>query len=110
MKPTPNHTKKAINEFSNLVKQKLSSNLVDIRLFGSVARGTSTPESDIDILIVVLNEDNLTRETIIDVAVDVNLNNDVVISPIVMSKERFKGPLFQETFFYQSVQREGIPL
>ena len=100
----------AINEFSNNIKAILGTNISEIRLFGSVARGASTSESDIDILVVVLNEDKAIRESIIDIAVDVNLKHDVVISPIVMSKDHFAGSLFKETHFYKSVEREGISL
>jgi len=111
MKSISDHiNQKAINEFSSTIKQILGSNVVDIRLFGSVARDTATPESDIDILIIVLKEDKLVKEAAINVAVDVNLDYDVVISPIVMSKEHFMGPLFKETHFYKSVEREGISL
>ncbi|WP_025775137.1 hypothetical protein MTCOM_15520 [Moorella thermoacetica] len=101
---------KAIKEFCELLKQQLGGKLLATRLFGSVARGTATPESDIDILVVVKNEDKLTREIVIEAAVDINLKYDVVISPIIMSAARYSGPLFQETLFYKSIQEEGIPL
>ncbi|WP_235612807.1 nucleotidyltransferase family protein [Moorella sp. Hama-1] len=101
---------KAIKEFCELLKQQLGGKLLRTRLFGSVARGTATPESDIDILVVVENEDKLAREIVIEAAVDINLKYDVVISPIIMSAARYSGPLFQETFFYKSIQEEGIPL
>ncbi|WP_422392969.1 nucleotidyltransferase domain-containing protein [Neomoorella humiferrea] len=44
---------KAIKDFCELLKQQLGKKLLATRLFGSVARGTATPESDIDILVVV---------------------------------------------------------
>jgi len=111
MKSISNHiNQKAINEFSHTIKQILGSNIVDIRLFGSVARDTSTPESDIDILVIVLKENKFVKEAVIDITVDVILKHDVVISPIIMSKEHFMGPLFKETHFYKSVEREGISL
>lgn len=104
------HKEKAINEFCDTLRAQLNTNLVEIRLFGSTARGTFTDESDIDILVVVQNENGLTREAVIDMAVDINLKHDVVISPIVMSKNRYTEPLFQETLFYKSIQEEGMPL
>jgi len=100
----------AINEFCRLLRNRLGVNLLEIRLFGSTARGTSTSESDIDILVVVINEDRLTRDIVIDIAVDINIKHDVVISPIVMSKDRYFDPLFQQTNFHKSIQEEGISL
>jgi len=100
----------AINEFSHLLRRHLNTNLLEIRLFGSTARGTSTSESDIDILVVVENENGSIRDKVIDIAVDINIKYDVVISPIVMSQKRYLNPLFQETNFHKSIEKEGISL
>ncbi|OIQ12638.1 nucleotidyltransferase family protein [Neomoorella thermoacetica] len=109
-KRIPDPMNKAIKEFSTLLKKQLGPKLLDTRLFGSVARGTFTPESDIDILVIIQDENKITRDTIIETAVDINLKYDVVISPVIISAERFSRPLFQETYFYKSIQKEGIPL
>lgn len=101
---------KAIKEFCELVRQELGANLLGLRLFGSVARGTATPESDIDVLVLVQREDSAAREAVIKVAVDINLKHDVVMSPVIMSFERYSMPLFRETHFYKSLQEEGISL
>ncbi|HHV62472.1 MAG TPA: nucleotidyltransferase domain-containing protein [Firmicutes bacterium] len=100
----------AINEFCRLLRERLGRNLVDIRLFGSVARGTFTAESDIDILVVLHDEDRLSRETVIEAAVDINLEYDVVISPVIMSMRHYSDPLLRETLFYRSIQGEGVSL
>lgn len=106
----PDKTRRAINEFCELLRREQGENLLGIRLFGSVARGTATPESDIDILVLVKREDRAAREAIIEAAVEINLKHDVVVSPVIMSTERYSAPLFRETHFYKSLQEEGIPL
>lgn len=106
----PEKSSRAIKEFCELLRGELGENLLGIRLFGSVARGTATPESDIDILVLVQREDRATREAIIGTAVEINLKHDVVVSPVIMSAERYSAPLFRETYFYKSLQEEGIPL
>jgi len=100
--------KQAISEYSKALKNRLNTNLIEVRLFGSVAKGTYNSESDIDILVLVINDDKRTREAVIDVAVDVNLQYDVVISPIVVNSAHFSAPLFRETLFYKSIQEEGV--
>ncbi|GAB6173667.1 nucleotidyltransferase domain-containing protein [Paradesulfitobacterium aromaticivorans] len=104
------HWQQAIEEFSKSIKEKLASNIKDVRLFGSVARGSSTPESDIDILVLVEKEDKLTDDTIMDAAVDVNLSYDVVISPIIMTVSHYTNQLFRETAFYYALEQEGVSL
>lgn len=46
---------KLVNEYVNMIKEILSQNLISVCLFGSIARGDFTQESDIDILIVAKN-------------------------------------------------------
>ncbi|MBC7341482.1 MAG: nucleotidyltransferase domain-containing protein [Clostridia bacterium] len=106
----PDRISRAIQEFCYLLRKRLGPKVIETRLFGSVARGTFTPQSDIDILVIVQDNDKAYREVIIDLAVDINLQYDVVISPIIMSVESFSRPLFQETYFYKSIQEEGISL
>lgn len=43
----PDNVSRAIKEFCELLRGELGENLLGIRLFGSVVRGTATPESDI---------------------------------------------------------------
>ncbi len=46
---------KLVKEYINIIERTLGQNLVSVCLFGSIARGDFTQESDIDILIVAKN-------------------------------------------------------
>ena len=72
-------------EFANAI---LSYNIVKIILFGSVARGDDTEESDIDILIITTNSDELSDE-INSSAVDIILEKDEFISLYIMGEEHY---------------------
>lgn len=100
----------AVMEFSSELKQKLKENILDIRVFGSVARGTATTESDIDVLVLLENKHTDDRDMIVDIALDINLKYDIVISPVIMGKEHYSNPLFQETLFFRNLQQEGVSL
>ncbi|MCB8815737.1 nucleotidyltransferase domain-containing protein [Desulfosporosinus shakirovi] len=91
----------SIRYFCTQLLERLSTNLIDIRLFGSVASGTDTEESDIDLFLLVKDDDSITRDTILDVAFEANLEFDVLIVPIIMSKEAFSRPIFIETLLYE---------
>ena len=61
----------------------LESQVIRIVLYGSVARGTNTAESDVDIALLL--NGNLSRETedkLSDLIVDLNLKYDIVLSVI----------------------------
>ena len=72
-------------EFANAI---LSYDIVKIILFGSVARGDDTEESDIDILIITTNSDELSDE-INSSAVDIILEKDEFISLYIMGEEYY---------------------
>ena len=102
--------REAIELFSKNIKEKLSFNIKDVRLFGSVARGTDTPDSDIDILVMVEKDDRDISNAIIDIVVDINLEYDVVIIPIIITGTHYANPLFRETAFFHNLEFEGVPL
>ncbi|ABO49069.1 DNA polymerase, beta domain protein region [Desulforamulus reducens MI-1] len=106
----PAQVAEAIQEFSDRVKSQLQDNLIEIRLYGSTARGMYTPDSDIDILVVVKDKSNKVWHAIHDIAFDVGFERDLLLSVIVDSEEEQRYPLFQETLFYKNLQKEGIVL
>ena len=68
----------------------LESQVIRIVLYGSVARGTNTAESDVDIALLL--NGNLSRETedkLSDLIVDLNLKYDIVLSVIDIDYEMF---------------------
>ena len=84
--------------------------VIRIVLYGSVARGTNTTESDVDIALLLngsLNKE--TEDKLSDLVVDLNLKYDTVLSVIVIDYELFKK-WEKVTPFYKNVNEEGIVL
>jgi predicted nucleotidyltransferase len=92
--------------------QTLSSNIADVRLFGSEAPGESTSESDIDVLVMVQPDTERVRfeDRIIDIAFDVNLEFGVYIFPRVVTPGILHDPVWRETPFVKNVARGSIAL
>ena len=89
-------------EFAKSIK---SDDIVQIILFGSVARGDDTEESDIDILIVSPVADEI-RHDIHQKAIDIIFERDEVISPRLMTVEHFNKT--KDYSFLTNVLREGV--
>jgi predicted nucleotidyltransferase len=87
-----------------------SFKLVELRLFGSKARGDSHCESDIDVLIVLEALDWETRKAICDLCTDISIDYSVVLAPTLYSVAEFKSGLTKATPFYQAVSRESVAL
>ena len=110
--PSEENRRSALAEFVKQLRAELSANLVDVRLFGSEARGEATPESDIDVLVVVQpdNERAALEDRAIDIAFDVNLEFGVYISPRVITPGILNDPVWRETPFIRNVAGTSIPL
>ncbi len=100
----------AVTEFkANLIK-KVGRYLIEIKLFGSKATGYSTAYSDLDLLVILSEVTTDLKELIYDVAVDMNLKYDVVISPIIYSKHLYQSDYLKDTYFYKAAVQDGIKI
>jgi predicted nucleotidyltransferase len=84
--------------------------LVELRLFGSKARGDSDKESDIDVLVVLEDYDWETRKAVSRLCFDINIEHGVLLVPALFSRAEYGSDLTRVTPFYQAVVREGVPI
>ena len=99
---------KAIKALENALSKKFG--LLDLRLFGSKARGEAHSESDIDVMIEIADSNSEIEAQIYEVIFKINLQNDSFISAVIFSrKELQEGPL-AESPLYKIVQKEGVPI
>lgn len=80
-------------------------------LYGSEARGDSSENSDIDILILIDQEQIplKLKNQIIDAVYDIELESGVLISPIIYTAKQWENRPYK-TPFYINVLNEGIEL
>ena len=83
-----------------------SDNIVQTILFGSVARGDDTNESDIDILIIIRSDNRQIEDMIDKMVVDFILEKEEVISPHVMTEDHFNKT--KDYSFLKTVMAEGM--
>ena len=79
--------------------------ITSIILYGSVARGTQTEESDIDISVLVGSYTKEMHEQMTDLVVDLELEYDKVLSVLLIDYDRENVMPF-----YKNVKKEGIVL
>ena len=102
--------KKAIIAVVATISQTINSNLVDIYLFGSKARGDFHADSDIDLLIIVNHLDSDSRWEIRAIAADCSLQYDVLFNTHIVEKARWDMMVQYQDTLWREVQRDSISL
>lgn len=101
-----------LSEVKDEVLNLFGDKLEQLILFGSCARDEQNPESDIDIMILVdENEAALKtyRESIVDIMTELSLKYDTVIS---LSRETFGryNEYLDVLPFYRNIYNEGVEI
>lgn len=108
----PNKVNDVLKQFIEELSKLLGNRLKKVILYGSYARGDYDKNSDLDIMILTdLNDKELVeyRMKIRDLACDLELENDIVISPLVRNIEKYNNRV-NIIPFYMNVQKEGVVL
>jgi predicted nucleotidyltransferase len=100
----------AVSECLSRLMDHLNGRLVEMHLFGSKARGDFMPDSDLDLLIILENDDWKTKDAVRFIAADVSLEYDVLINTHILSLARWERMVRQQATLWQEVQRDGVPL
>jgi predicted nucleotidyltransferase len=97
-------------QFKERLESRLDADLVSIICFGSYARNEETPESDLDVLVVVARKNKMVEDLVREQAYAVMWDHDFkpLLSVKIFSAEEW-GQLGQlGTSFYEGLQTEGI--
>lgn len=80
-----------------------------IILYGSVARGTQTVESDVDIAVIVRKYTEDMHDKMIDLTVDLELEYNKVLSVLLIDYDNFRE--WEDVLpFYKNMKKDGIML
>lgn len=100
----------AIAAFRERVATESGTRLVGFKMFGSRARGEGSPDSDIDILVLISETDDNLKVRIWDIAYRVFNDTDVLISPLVLGRDQYANLVSHERLIAKTIEEEGIPL
>lgn len=110
-----NKIKNILEEYVKGLLRIIGKDLKQVILYGSYARGEQDQNgeiSDIDIMILVdLDEEEIRdiEKKVIDYSYDLDLEYDVLLSPIIENIENYKNRTRYITF-YKNIENEGVLL
>jgi|SRR2546428_12965069 len=79
-----------------------------IRAFGSRARGSADPQSDLDLCVILAEVTPDLRNAIYLIAWEIGFDNNRLLAPIILSEEAFdRGPLSASTLV-ANIRRESV--
>ena len=95
-------------EFSDLIKDKYNAQIEKVILFGSVARGDTNPDSDIDIFVICKGDRfTIRRELMVDV-IKFLLKYGIYISIKTLNTEDITN--VSNTGFMKYITQEGVSI
>lgn len=101
---------RVLSEFKRKLNRELPGEVLDLKLFGSKARGDFHKGSDIDILIVLKNLNKRNKDIIIDLSTEMLLKYGIDISTHIYSQKEFDYLNSIPTVFMQIFEKEAISL
>jgi len=106
---------KFLRVIAEVVSETLTLNLgdavTDVILFGSVARGNVTLDSDIDLLVLIRHENaSMVRRRLHEMVYPISLASSTPVTSIVMNREEFIGWMKDGLSFAREIEKEGIQL
>jgi len=93
--------------FKNLMLERFQP--LEVRVFGSRAREDGTPESDLDVLVVVEQATREIEKFISDCAWEAGFDDGVVVVPIVIERISLNGPLREAVFVKNVLISTNLP-
>ena len=90
-------------QFRRAVERKY--NIIEMKLFGSSARGDYSKTSDIDLMVRLSKVNRDIEEDLFNIAYDLELEYDCVIDVIVLGQN-----ITDNLMIYKNIQKDGIAI
>jgi len=106
----PPAVKVALSEYAARLRDVFGERFVELRVFGSLARGEAHEDSDIDVLVLVEQLSELEIGVAAGEAAPVIFRTGLPLAPLPMSSQRLAELRREGRALAQSLDREGISL
>ena len=97
-------------EIAKELKDRLTNvvPLIDLRVFGSRARGDADEYSDMDVFLEVAFLDKKLKKIISDITWEVGFENFVVISILIFTREEIENSPLRSSPIVRNIMEDGV--
>lgn len=99
---------KLIEKFVREIKNRYGNEIKEVILFGSLARGEATSESDIDLLVITTSDWYEMQKKLSEVIAEFLLETGEYISAKAVNVGEYELMKKIRTGFYENIKREGV--
>ncbi len=100
----------ALNIFVRQLHARFGDRVSSVVLFGSKARGDSGPDSDVDVLVRLTDDDPQLQSEVRRLAARVSLEYDLLLSVRAVGRSQWERMARYRTPLFHALQSEGVPL
>ena len=100
--------RKILEKFRKKLATSLQDPGMELKLFGSRARGEGREGSDLDVLVIISSEDWHLSDKVYEIVTDLLLESGVCISPKIISKKQYDELLREDAPFIRNVTRDAV--
>ncbi|MFZ5470029.1 MAG: nucleotidyltransferase family protein [Myxococcota bacterium] len=105
----PAHVQGALRALKDRLAARFGQKFLEMRLFGSFARGEQHEESDVDVLLLFEEKPDLKeQDALFREVAEVDVAYRLWISPRVLSREKFQSMLADELQLALDIENERI--
>lgn len=105
-------TEKVVRQFIGLIADRYD--IAEVIVYGSRARGTHSPDSDVDVAVILRGEPQRLITTAInmgDIAYDILLDTGIIISPLPIWLDEWNNPnTHNNPNLLRNIRLEGVRL
>lgn len=99
-------------ELAGIFEEQLGKRLLEVRLFGSVARGEEQQDSDVDLLLVVRDDADIesTEEDAASTSIEAGNRFGLPVVPFVVTASEYDKKVKTKRGFWKEISESSIPI
>jgi uncharacterized protein len=99
---------RAVLDYRLALEAEFGARLLAVKVFGSMARGHASEDSDVDVFVLLDQLSFEERRLVLDLGGGIGLRTGLAIAPAVFSKSEWDELIARERLLPREIERDGV--